>query len=389
MNDFPLRPDMKLISEVTTRFNDDCDFDPPPDAHQICRVLNTAFWASMQSEEGHPVRATLALMDSELGISGGIFNLSDPIALSSHAIAKLSASFPYRPGAVAVSFSQGPPVIWGLVLPKPIHGWLVEILGPGYIVIRNAPSVEAALLPDGSQIRFQGARLEDEWCKLFFEHTHHTVLREIPFEYSAQFYGLLHPLSQAMVDHHRGASVLIVDPRDAAWRSAVDFKYEFNKPEEYLFALLCAWRKWQKSWWQTQDQAQKKKKRPTNELSFLQSSKQQDELERAFKLVGGLTAVDGAMVMTTDLKILGYGAKLNATAKKLKIREWLPGRHKSESPKDLQGIGGTRHQSAAQFVSRYPKTIVFVASQDGRFTIFCSDEGREGVNAVRAELLLL
>jgi hypothetical protein len=95
------------------------------------------------------------------------------------------------------------------------------------------------------------------------------------------------------------------------------------------------------------------------------------------------------MVMTPDFKILGYGAKLRATAKKFSIREWLPGSKGPKDPIDLQGIGGTRHQSAAQFVSQCPETIVLVASQDGRFTIFCNDDGGKDVLALRTELLLL
>jgi len=129
-----------------------------------------------------------------------------------------------------------------------------------------------------------------------------------------------------MVDHHRGGSVLVVDPQDETWRNAVDFKYEFSKPAEYLFALTRELREWQQRW-STQDEKQKGQERAANELRFYPASKQQDELEQAIKLVGGLTAVDGAMVMTPDLKILGYGAKLKATAKKLKISE----------PRDAEG----------------------------------------------------
>jgi len=48
-------------------------------------------------------------------------------------------------------------------------------------------------------------------------------------------------------------------------------------------------------------------------------------------------------------RLLGYGAKLKASDKKLGIWEWLPGRPEPELSKDLQGIGGTHHQSPAQF----------------------------------------
>jgi hypothetical protein len=245
------------------------------------------------------------------------------------------------------------------------------------------------LLPDGSGIPSYGAHVSDAWSDLFFNHTRHTLVGTIPFGSSFQFYGFLRILSRGMADHHRGGSILLVDARDESWRSAVDFNYEFSKPAEYLFALVRDWEKWQEKWSRRQDRKQKGQKRPASELRFLPASKQQDKLDKAIKLVGGLTAVAGAMVMTSDLKVLGYGAKLQPAAKKVKIREWIPWRESPEGATDLQGIGGTRHQSATRFVSQCPRTLVLVASQDGRFTIFCSDEVGEDVLALRAELLLL
>ena len=391
MKDFPLTSDSELVAEVTARFKQDSvTFDLAPDAGEICGVLNTAFWASMQSEEGHSVRASLALMNPEYAL-GDIFRLSDPIGLSSHSITKLSASFPFRPGAIGVTFPpQGRPLIWGFVLPKREYGWLLDILGPGYIVVRNGWYVQAALLPDGSRILFnEGTQLEDGWDSLLFHSTYHTpVGHHIPFAFRSQFYGFLRVLARAMIDHRRGGSVVLVNAQDEAWKAAIDFKYEFSKPEEYVSSLVSDLRKWQKRWTRNRDRKRKTPKKPT-EIEFYPDSRQEQKLHQALRLLGGLTAVDGAVVMTTDLKILGYGAKLKAAAKGLEVREWLPFRDDPEEPMSLQEIGGTRHQSAAQFVSQHPETIVLVASQDGRITIFCRGEAGNEVLALRAELLFL
>jgi hypothetical protein len=388
VGDFPLTPNMELVAEVTAQFNRASSYYPDLHARVICGVLNTAFWASMQAEEGHPVRASLALLEPELALADS-FHFSDPIALSVHDIAKLSASFPFGQGAVAVKFSpKGHPLIWGIVFPKPEHAFLVEIVGSGYIVVRDGITIVAALLPDGSRIPFYGAHINDDWHEIFFYKTRHTLAGKAPFAVSAEFYEFLRILSRGMIDHRRGGSVLVVDPRDESWRSAVDFKYEFKEPTQYLFTLR-EWRKWQEKWSRSQDRKLKGQKRPANDLRFYPASKQQDNLDKAIKLVGGLTAVDGTMVMTSDLKILGYGAKLQPTFKKLKIREWIPWRESPEGATDLQRIGGTRHQSAARFVSEFPETLILVASQDGRFTIFCSGEFGEDVLALRTELLLL
>jgi hypothetical protein len=52
-------------------------------------------------------------------------------------------------------------------------------------------------------------------------------------------------------------------------------------------------------------------------------------------------------------------------------------------------LGGTRHLSAAQFVSDQHEALALVASQDGRFTVFAWSPCEQMVHAHRVESLLL
>jgi hypothetical protein len=77
---FPFTPKSPLGVNVTARLAEEPFFsDHPPDAGTICCVLNAAFWASTQSEEGRSVRVTLALMNPAYSRSPEIFRFSDPI----------------------------------------------------------------------------------------------------------------------------------------------------------------------------------------------------------------------------------------------------------------------------------------------------------------------
>jgi hypothetical protein len=92
--------------------------------------------------------------------------------------------------------------------------------------------------------------------------------------------------------------------------------------------------------------------------------------------------------MTNRLDIIGYGAKLMPNPTTVPIREWSPfGGYEKDTKQGA--MGGTRHRSAAQFAFQQPETVIFVASQDGRFTIFFADKTRTEVRALRVELLLL
>jgi hypothetical protein len=89
--------------------------------------------------------------------------------------------------------------------------------------------------------------------------------------------------------------------------------------------------------------------------------------------VGGLTAVDGATVVTDHLEVIGFGAKIRrregATPVAHVLMLDLAGVAGS-SPIPIWALGGTRHQSAAQFVQDQPGAIALVSSQEGRFTLF-------------------
>lgn len=390
MRDFPLTPKEPWVAKVIERFAEDfISCDAVPDAWQICDLLNTTFWASMQTEEGHSVRASLVLMTPDGSDSRDLFRLSKPVELSPNSITKLSASFPLNRGSIAINFpSQGHPIIWGLVLTKPQIEWFVEILGPGYIVIREGFHILAALFPDGKRILFpKNTRLDDEWCHSLFENN--IFSNQISFEFQTQFHGFLQVLSLAMVEHQRGGSIVVVNPTSKDWRRAIDFTYKFNKPQEHLSNLVSELREWQEKDYIEQDQKRKAKGDSFTEIIFSGDSEQEKKLHQALRLVGGLTAVDGALVMTTDMKILGYGAKLKAPPKHFKVREWLPYSLHASEPISIEDFGGTRHQSAAQFVFKYPETTILVASQDGRFTIFSYNESYDEALACRVELLLL
>lgn len=105
-------------------------------------------------------------------------------------------------------------------------------------------------------------------------------------------------------------------------------------------------------------------------------------LESLLRQFGELSAIDGAVVVNEELRILGFGAKLMPRADDFEVHQInvLTGESNGISYKAL---GGTRHQSAACFVRKHPEAMVFVASQDGRLTLFVWVTDRAQVAAVR------
>jgi hypothetical protein len=118
----------------------------------------------------------------------------------------------------------------------------------------------------------------------------------------------------------------------------------------------------------------------------------QDELRRAVDVIAGLTAVDGATVISDSYELLAFGTKIvrrrgSPMVNRVVVTEPIEG----AEPMIVEPaqFGGTRHLSAAQFVHDHHDSIALVASQDGRFTVFAWSPCEDLVHAHRIETLLL
>jgi hypothetical protein len=112
----------------------------------------------------------------------------------------------------------------------------------------------------------------------------------------------------------------------------------------------------------------------------------------AIEAIGGLTAVDGATVVSDRWDVLAFGAKIGRRAgsvpvERVIVTEPFVGRAPvAAHPAEL---AGTRHLSGAQFVHEQRDALALVASQDGEFTVFSWSEPEGVVHASRVEALLM
>jgi hypothetical protein len=118
----------------------------------------------------------------------------------------------------------------------------------------------------------------------------------------------------------------------------------------------------------------------------------QEALRRAVDAVAGLTAVDGATVITDQYELLAFGAKIvrrKGCGQVSLVSSTEPILGTVATVAEPGQLGGTRHLSAAQFAHDQRDAIAMVASQDGRFTVFGWSDAEGIVNANRIETLLL
>jgi hypothetical protein len=340
-----------------------------PDAQAIERIIDTAFWASLRREEGYVAKISLAFLRPEQTVSSLMFER--PLPLSPAALAHLSPAVE-RPGIhLGVWREAGELRVWGTTRVIPTFCFVLEVVGPGLLVVKHRRSESGkfvnVLVVEGDQ-----TKVVDESASSLPDCP--TLLTSLLGFRAARTFvedvNVLVELAVSMRTHGRGGSLLVVPPGSESWRESIlqPISYPVVPPFTKLAALMReeAGERHQRRW--------------------------QDALHPTIEMVAGLTAVDGATVITNEYEVLAFGAKIGRRdgwprAQEVVVTEPIEGSaaaivHPAE-------LGGTRHLSAAQFVQDQRDALALVASQDGRFTIFAWSPRENMVHAHRVESLLL
>jgi sensor domain DACNV-containing protein len=369
----PLRPPLELL----------------PDARAIELIVDAAFWASLRREEGYIPKISLAFLRPMNEIHPLIF--AKPLPLEPSALTRLAAAverpgihlgvWPAKVGSQSDPTSQhwpgGPPsrtaplMVWGTTHMVPPFCFVVEVIAPGLLVLKHRPRHESRKFVNVAVLEGDRIKIVDERASQIVDCP--TLLTSmLGFDASVLSNEALNvqvQLALSMRRHGRGGILLVVPPGTDAWRESIVHPITYGvEPAFGELAELLA---------QHGDM-------PDHEWD--------EATGRAIDALAGLTAVDGATVITARYELLAFGAKITrrrggAVVEQIMVTEPVEG-GTAELMHPGQ-LGGTRHLSAAQFVHDLPGAVALVASQDGRFTIFAWSPCDKAVHAHRVEVLLL
>ncbi len=341
-----------------------------PSADVIERMINATFWASLRREEGYVPKISMAFLPPDQ--TEHPMMLAQPLALAPAALTKIAAIVEHAGIHLGVWETNGELCIWGTAHNIPTFCFVLEVVEPGLIVVkhhrgeRSGKYVNVAVL-EGDQIKVvdeSATSLPD--CP-------DLVTSLLGFDSPASWVDSVNVLVQLAVSmrkHGRGGSLLIVPPESDAWRESIvhPMPYAVSPPFRELAVLM----------------------RETGEGR--QAEIWKDALRETVEAIAGLTAVDGAAIITEHYELLAFGAKIQrrrgaAPVDAVTVTEPIEG----GAPTILTAaqLGGTRHLSAAQFVHDQRNAIALVASQDRRFTVFAWSPCEESVHAHRVEVLLV
>jgi sensor domain DACNV-containing protein len=341
-----------------------------PDANVIERLINATFWASLRREEGYIPKISIAYLPPEHDTRRLLFEHSLP--LEPGALAKVAPIVERAGIHLGVWHQDGELRVWGTTHVIPTFCFVVEVVEPGLLVIKHHRGEQS-----GKYVNV--AVIEGDQIKVIDEHASslpdcpELVTSLLGFDSPASWIDSVNVLVQLAVSmraHGRGGSLLVVPAGTDSWRrSIVDpIVYSIAPPFRELTVLM------------------------RESGDGRQAHLWQEALRETVDAIAGLTAVDGATVITDAYELLAFGAKIarkrgSTPVEQVTITEPIEG----GVPVTMTSaeLGGTRHLSAAQFVHDQRDAIALVASQDRRFTVFAWSPCEERVHAHRVEALLL
>jgi len=343
---------------------------PAPDAETIEAVVDAAFWASLRREEGHSPRISLAYLPPDDAAHPLLFER--PIPLDPGFLTRLAPAVE-RPGIhLGVWRRDGELYVWGAVRAIPYLCFVLEVVEPGLLVVKSRRREEFSKYANVAVLHGEQVRVVDE-SSASLPDCPALLSSLLSFDSSTSWVGsgnMLVQLAVSMRAHGRGGSLLVVPAGSEAWRGSILRPIPYSVAPSFT-ALAGLMR---------QDEGARR------EVAW------QEAVLRAVDLVGGLTAVDGATIITDRYELLAFGAKIGRAEGSPPVAQVIA----TEPVVGNQGVvvppaqlGATRHLSAAQFVHDQHDALALVASQDGRFTVFAWSPCEGMVHAHRVDTLLL
>jgi hypothetical protein len=393
-----------------------------PELPALERLLSTCYQASLLHEEGRPVTFRVALAESEsfmaLGGSPDGFHrlvLGRFRPFDRHELRRLAPAAGFQRSLIGVRLdADGEFEVWGLVHTGPrwlqaVRGGrragqvfppmlMVSVTGPGRVLVSKGAKTVAALA-GGTLADVATDVFAAPWLASIFADLHaaqwaeHAGTPEPAFE----TYRMLEPAFGRKLAEHvlrrivatvRGArhgGTLVLLPAESASELSADgryfaLKYPFRdeEPRRRIFSLTVRImnelvRLHPVSETQTEPRVGWAEYEASEDSRLIALD---EALFEVAHLIAMLADVDGAVVMTDRLEILGFGAEISGA---------LPEVDSVDRSMDLQGTRrinertdrvGTRHRSAYRLCNELHDALVVVVSQDGGVRFVRWHEGR-------------
>ena len=353
-------------------------------ADQLAGFIEVAFWASLRTNEGRPTIFSATLVSRNRHPAAIAF--AEAIPFEEEHIAKVAPALPAG-GTLLVSLTDGRFAIWGLGRGRQMQGWTVslDVSEPGVIRIGAGPYQPLAVLDGRLDPIISDTRtrlphyLQGKLKKT--SPTNDIIETQAVWHESIA----LGDLARVILAEGHGGTLLIVPEDSGVWLASLDpFAYRLAEPDTTIRDGIREQLRTAQARAQAMGEVSKLDI-PDETKNLLMKSLPAApwDVVNIVRPTASLAAVDGAVVLTQDLRVLGFGAKI-AGGSVTTVNIFLPLQGGQDIvPTPVERCGGTRHQSAARFVNANRDAVAVVISQDRHLSVFSWDEAMDAVVMVR------
>src|SRR5882724_12285675 len=259
-----------------------------PDSATLAALIDAAFWTSLRREEGYVPRISLAFVGPEQVDDALTFATTlSPLAKD---LTKLAAAVEGAGLHLGVWPQRDELCVWGITRNLPPFCLVLEVILPGLLVVKQSPSEESGKFINIAVLQGDEIKIIDPQAAII--PTYPTLLGSL-LRLESQFatgsaVNVLLQLAVSIRMHGRGGMLLVVPAGSDAWTESILQPIIYSVVPAFS-GLADLMRK---------DAGQKPSRR------------WEDALGRAVDGIAGLTAVDGATLITADYKLLAFGAKI-------------------------------------------------------------------------------
>jgi Probable sensor domain DACNV len=373
-----------------------------PRREQLIELIESAFAASLETEEGRNLTFTVSFFgDSEHRFD---YRLQNVIGLNPRAVARLAVAVDAWRSRICVIEIDGSLQIAGLMHlgeqflfgeRQDLSELSIRVFGPGTLTIKYC-GLQVLAYQRGRRARLAshihdsaGWSRSDALGALSFTSpkiNSETLVEDIEFRDS------LFRIARAMLNLQHGGTLLIV-PDNIAWEERVFARrYAPTGP----VPLVKEAKALTKAYVNRRDNGllPVTAEKPSDiDLSFLSPDLVRFSFSHALEWLAHLTATDGMTVVLRDFTILDFGVFFNTHEDDGdRTRVIVNDPYSDEinlKPESLESIGGARHQSAAVTCRSLKGAHAIVVSQDGSLSSMMWDSEKNAVLVNRHLELLL
>lgn len=398
---------------------------PLPSPTQTREVIEACYFASLEQEEARalqfrvccaPRARPLARLEGDARLQ--IWRFSEPRPLTAQELRKLAPVTDFNSASILVEFDERTLEIVGIVnagsdwessrrgfgyrQQSPPNALNVRVDGPGRLAVFQGGYLFARLAEAKvsrptmiSQMEFIGldAITKPGLAKLRQRVTppvEEPAGQYFDFEYLAHL-NVFVAIANTIESGRHGGTLLVADDFDTLKNH---LKFKFAMPTAELGDRFVEFLNKRNVMIDDAYRAEAKG-RKINPGKYLEYQDEVTALARSAAFIGRLSSVDGAVVMNSDLSLVGFGAEIvleNCPAVSVYELDQTDDLFRKTKKRLLNSERyGMRHRSAMRLCGHVPSVAAFVVSQDGGINLVFSRERkvyfRKGIHAVNTVMV--